>query len=75
MNARNAQSLAENEMKDHQLLKEPTAEMLVLDEPIDGWLFVVPADMVEVKQPTRMQKLRNIGTNALKDMVKVVRGH
>lgn len=63
-------------MKDQQLLKEPTVEVLVLDEPIDDWLFVVPADMVEVKQqPSKLQKLRSIGTSAIKDAIKVVRGH
>ena len=63
-------------MKDQQLLKEPTVEVLVLDKPIDDWLFVVPADMVEVEQqPSKLQKLRNIGTSAIKDAIKVVRGH
>lgn len=62
-------------MKDQQLLKEPTVEMIVLDEPIDDWLFVVPADMAKGKeQPSRLQRLRNIGANKLEDFARVVRG-
>lgn len=66
-------------MKD-QLLCEPTIEALVLDEPIDGWLFIVPGDMAtdyksEPKQElSRWQQLREIGASKLEGVAKVVRG-
>lgn len=67
-------------MKD-PLLCEPTIEALVLDEPIDGWLFIVPSDMAsqyKVKpksEPSRWQQLRDIGASKLEGVAKVVRGH
>lgn len=63
-------------MKDQQLLKEPTVEVLVLDKPIDGWLFVLPSDMAEeVPELSRWQQLRQIGANKIESIAKVVRGH
>lgn len=61
-------------MKNQQLLKEPTIEMIVLDEPIDGWLYVVPSNSPLHKQ-TRLQKLRGICSRGVGRFAKAVRGH
>lgn len=67
-------------MKDQPLCK-PKIEALVLDEPIDGWLFVVPVVEVkgqqddERKQPKRWHRLRNMSADKIESLAKVVRGH